>query len=156
MTKKIKLAFILFLVISIVPLYAQEQKGEIKLKKEREVKKTVTNMFDAISMNDAALFKSYCTNDVKFYEYGQVWPLDTLLQKLSVLPSSSEYKRTNTFDFVSTTVIGNISWATYYLESTITKTGIPDIKHWMETVILIKEKKQWKISVLHSTRLYKN
>jgi ketosteroid isomerase-like protein len=145
-------ALVLFLIITIHNISVAQNHA----RHEREVQKTISKLFDAISINDAAVIKSYCTNDVKFYEYGQVWPLDTLLQKLSSLPGSPAYNRTNTFDFVSTTVKGNIAWATYYLESTITKTGISDIKHWMETVILIKEKKQWKISVLHSTRLSKN
>lgn len=145
-------ALVLFLIITIHNISVAQN----NTRHEKEVQKTITKLFDAISMNDTAEIKFYCTNNVKFYEYGQVWTVDTLLQKLSALSEPSGYNRTNTFDFVSTTVKGNIAWATYYLESTITKTGIPDIKHWMETVILIKEKKQWKISVLHSTRLYKN
>jgi len=145
-------ALVLFLIITIHNISVAQN----HTRHEKEVQKTISKLFDAISINDAAVIKSYCTNDVKFYEYGQVWTVDTLLQKLSALSEPLGFNRTNTFNFVSTTVKDNIAWATYYLESTITKTGIPDIKHWMETVILIKEKKQWKISVLHSTRLYKN
>lgn len=126
------------------------------IRQQAEVQKAVIKLFDAISINDAADIKSSCTTDVKFYEYGQIWTVDTLLQKLSVLSSTSAYSRTNKFNFVSTRVNGKIAWTTYYLESTITRNGILDIMKWMETVILIKEKKQWKVSVLHSTRLFNN
>ncbi len=145
-------ALVLFLIIMIHNFSLAQN----HTKHEREVQKAVTKLFDAISINDAADIKSSCTNDVKFYEYGQIWTVDTLLQKLSVLSGPSSYNRTNTFDFVSTKVKGSIAWVTYYLESTITKTGKPDIIKWMETVILIKEKNQWKVSILHSTRLSKN
>jgi len=125
-------------------------------RQEAEVQNTVVKLFDAISINDTANIKSSCTTDVKFYEYGEIWTVDTLLQKLNKLSGTSAYSRTNKFDFVSTKINGNIAWITYYLESTITKTGKPEIIKWIETVILIKEKKQWKLSVLHSTRLSKN
>ena len=145
-----------FWTIFLIMLICNVTMAQNFTSQEKEVQNTIVKLFDAISINDAADIKSYCTKDVRFYEYGQIWTVDTLLKKLSVFSSTSDYSRANKFDFASTTVEGNIAWATYYLESTITKTGIPDIKHWMETVILIKEKKQWKISVLHSTRLSKN
>ncbi len=153
----IKLNVVLsFWVIFLIMVISHTTTAQNFNRQEGEVQKAVIKLFDAISINDAAGIKSSCTTDVKFYEYGQIWTVDTLLQKLTVLSGPSSYHRTNTFDFVSTKINGNIAWITYYLESTITKIGIPDIKHWMETVILIKEKKQWKVSVLHSTRLSKN
>lgn len=125
-------------------------------RQEQVVQQCIIKLFDEISINNAAGIKLYCLDDVKFYEYGQIWTIDTFLQKLSTLPGPSQYNRANKFDFVSTSVKGNIAWATYYLESTITRTGKTDIIKWMETVILLKEKNQWKLSVLHSTRLSKN
>lgn len=154
---KIKLNFGLsFWAIFLTMVISHVTIAQNFTKQDAEVKNTVIKLFDAISINNAAEIKSYCINDVKFYEYGQIWTLDTLLQKLRLMSGTSSYNRTNTFDFVTTMIKGNIAWVTYYLESTITRTGKPDIIKWMETVILIKEKKQWKVSVLHSTRLSNN
>ena len=154
---KIKLNVALsFWVIFLIMVISHTTMAQNFNRQEGEVQKAVIKLFDAISINDAAGIKSSCTPDVKFYEYGQIWTVDTLLQKLSILSGTSTYSRTNKFDFLSTVLNGNIAWVTYYLESTITKTGKPEIKKWMETVILIKEKKQWKVSVLHSTRLSEN
>ena len=144
-----------FWAIFLIMLICNVTMAQNFTSQEKEVQNTIVKLFDAISINDAADIKSYCTNDVKFYEYGQIWTLDTLLQKLSKLSGTSVYSRTNKFDFVSTKLKDNIAWATYYLESTITKTGKPDIIKWMETVILINVKKKWFVSVLHSTRLSK-
>jgi ketosteroid isomerase-like protein len=142
-----------FWTISLIIVISHITMAQDLTRQEAGVQNTVIKLFDAISINDAAGIKSSCTTDVKFYEYGQIWTVDTLLQKLSVLSDASVYSRTNKFDFVSTKVKGNIAWVTYYLESTITKNGNIKIVKWMETVILRQEKKQWKISVLHSTRL---
>jgi hypothetical protein len=90
---------------------------------------------------------------VRFYEYGQVWNMDTLIQKVMQSKLISDFKRTNNFEFVETTINKNTAWVTYYLQSTIYRYGKEEIIKWMETVILFKVKKQWRINVLHSTRL---
>lgn len=124
-------------------------------KEHLSVQQTIIKLFDALSNSDTAGLRLHSTADVHFYEYGEVWTIDTLIQKLTAV-KSADYKRVNKFDFVKTTINEKTAWATYYLQSTITRNGKEDIVKWMETVVLIKEKKQWKINVLHSTRLPKN
>ena len=125
-------------------------------KQEPDVQQTIQNMFTALSNSDTADLKKFCTSDVNFYEYGQVWTIDTLIQKVILASKATDFKRTNQFEFVSTTIKGNTAWTTYYLQSTITRNGKEELVKWMETVVLVKEKKKWKINVLHSTRLLKN
>ncbi|MGB4398724.1 MAG: hypothetical protein WBJ10_05100 [Daejeonella sp.] len=146
--------FLLPLLISIcisTSTYAQSFN-----QKEQIVKQPIIKLFDALSTSDTAGLKLYTTRDVKFYEYGQVWPMDTLIHKVLLGSKAADFKRSNSFEFVSTTINRNIAWVTYYLQSTFTRNGKEDIVKWMETVILIKEKKQWKINTLHSTRLISN
>ncbi len=147
--KKISL---LFFVISIsFTSIAQEQVTKERL----VVQQTIIKLFDALSGIDTAGLRLHSTVDVKFYEYGQVWTIDTLIQKV-IMNKAADFKRTNSFEFVNTTINKNTAWVTYYLQSIITRNGKEDIVKWIETVILVKEKKQWKINVLHSTRLVKN
>ncbi len=118
---------------------------------EQIVQQTVIKLFDALSNSDTAGLKLYGTTDIKFYEYGQIWTIDTLIQRMMVISKAADYKRANKFDFVHTTIHVNTAWATYYLQSEITRNGKQELVKWMETVVLIKQKKQWKIKLLHST-----
>lgn len=143
--------FLLPLLISIciaTSIHAQSFNQQKQI-----VQQPIIKLFDALSNIDTASLKLYTTMDVKFYEYGLVWPIDTLIHEMLL---GTDFKRTNSFEFVSTTINKNTAWVTYYLQSTFTRNGKEEIVKWMETVILIKEKKQWKINTLHSTKLISN
>lgn len=119
----------------------------------QQVQQAVVNMFQALSDRDSLALKSFCTHDITLYEYGQVWNLDTLIRKAITMNQSSDFKRSNTFAFLSTTTGNNLAWVTYRLNSAITRDGKQTTAEWLETVVLTKEKKQWKVKHLHSTLL---
>lgn len=122
---------------------------------EQIVQRTVINVFDALSNKDADALRKLCTSDVQFYEYGEAWPIDTLIDKAIISNTVADFERINKLDFVSTTIEGSIAWTTYYLHSDITQNGKNFSVDWMETVILVREDQRWKIKVLHSTRIAK-
>ncbi|MEJ8841753.1 nuclear transport factor 2 family protein [Lacibacter sp. H375] len=142
-------------VLLVVLLFSASASAQ-STQEEKRVQQAVENMFATLTNADTAALKTFVAANVHFYEYGQVWTIDTLIQKVIQGASVPGFKRTNSFEFVSTTINKNTAWVTYYLQSTITRNGKDDIVKWMETVVLIKQKKQWKINVLHSTRLPKN
>lgn len=115
------------------------------------VQHTVINMFDALSNRDSVSLKAHCTADITLFEYGQAWNRDTLILKAITQNQSAGFKRTNHFDFINTTVDKSTSWVTYHLKSVIIKEDKQVTLLWLETVILAKEKKQWKVKHLHST-----
>ncbi|MBK8520383.1 MAG: nuclear transport factor 2 family protein [Ferruginibacter sp.] len=115
------------------------------------VQHTVIKMFDALSNRDSVSLKAHCTADITLYEYGQVWNIDTLILKAIALNQSADFKRTNSFEFISTTVDKKTAWVTYRLQSVILKDGKQTTVLWLETVVLAKAKKQWKVKHLHST-----
>ncbi len=119
----------------------------------QQVQQAVVNMFQALSDRDSLALKSFCTHDITLYEYGQVWNLDTLIRKAITMNQSADFKRSNTFAFLSTTTGNNLAWVTYRLNSAITRDGKQTTAEWLETVVLTKEKKQWKVKHLHSTLL---
>jgi SnoaL-like domain len=137
----------LLLMLSLVAVVLTAQPLS---KQELSVQQTIIKLFDALSNSDTAGLRLHSTADVKFYEYGQVWTIDTLIQKLMFV-KAADYKRTNKFDFVNTTIKESTAWATYYLQSEITRNGKQELVKWMETVVLVKLKNQWKIKLLHST-----
>ena len=77
--------------------------------------------------------------------------MDTLILKAITLNQSADFKRTNSFEFINTTVDKTTAWVTYRLQSVIIKDGKQSTVQWLETVVLVKEKKQWKVKHLHST-----
>ena len=143
--KKISVLLIAFSISAI--MMAQEQLST----SQQEVQQTVIKMFDALSNRDSISLKLYCTADITLYEYGQVWNIDTLILKAITLNQSTDFRRTNSFDFINTATDKNIAWATYHLNSSITRDGKQATIQWLETIVLVKEGKLWKVKHLHST-----
>ena len=143
--KKILLLHIAFSFSTM--LMAQEPLTE----NQNAVQQTVFKMFDALSNRDSVSLKAYCTADIALYEYGQVWNIDTLILKAITLNQSTDFRRTNSFDFINTATDKNIAWATYHLNSSITRDGKQATIQWLETIVLVKEGKLWKVKHLHST-----
>ena len=122
-------------------------------KDQQDVQNTVINFFETLSNRDSVKLKNYCTADVLFIEYGQVWNLDTLIRKAIRLNTASDFKRVNTLDFITSHVEKNTAWTTYNLHSEIIRDGKKTAIHWLETVVAVEVRNKWKISVLHSTRI---
>lgn len=146
--KLMKNISLLFIAISMpVILVAQEALTE----SQQAVQQTVIKLFDALSNRDSVSLKKYCTADITLYEYGQVWNIDTLIQKAITQNKAADFKRTNTFDFINTTADKTTAWITYRLLSVMNRDDKQGTVQWLETVVLIKEKNQWKVKHLHST-----
>ncbi len=126
-------------------------KAQTITKEQAIVQQSVINMFDALSTRDSISLKAYSTADITLYEYGQVWNIDTLILKAITLNQSANFKRTNSFEFINTTVDRSTAWVTYRLQSLMNRDGKQVTLQWLETVVLFKDKKQWKVKHLHST-----
>lgn len=143
--KKAVLLFPAILCISL--LQAQQSSAN----NHQAVQQTVIKLFEALSNRDSVSLKTYSTADITLYEYGQVWNIDTLILKAIIQNQSANFKRTNSFDFINTTVDKTMAWVTYRLQSIVIRDGKETTVQWLETVILVKEKKRWKVKHLHST-----
>ena len=142
-----KIILLLPAILFIILLQAQQPTTNNEL----AVQQTVIKLFDALSNRDSISLKAHSTADITLYEYGQVWNIDTLILKAITVNQSADFKRTNTFDFINTATDKNMASVTYRLQSAITRDGKQSTVQWLETVVLIKEKKQWKVKHLHST-----
>ena len=143
----------LFILLTISTVVKSQQ---IPTKDQQKVQETVVDFFEALSVRDSISLKNHCTIDITLYEYGQIWNLDTLISKAITQNTATDFKRTNTFDFIYTKADKTNAWLTYRLSSIIKKDGKEVIKQWLETVILAKQKKQWKVKHLHSTLITKS
>lgn len=140
-------------LVFFIMLMTATMAAQTPTKEQRVVRQTIENMFTALSNSDTLALKTYVTHDVNFIEYGQLWNLDTIVHKAMLGKRIPNFNRINSFEYVSTTIQQKTAWVTYYLQSTITKGRKEEIIKWLETVILIRNGNQWKINVLHSTRL---
>ena len=143
--KKIALLLIAFSISAL--LYCQKSLTNT----QETVQQTVVKLFDAISNRDSVSLITYSTTDVTLYEYGQVWNIDTLILKAITQNQSADFKRTNSFEFINTTVDKTTAWVTYRLQSIVLKDGKKVTSQWLETVVLVREKKEWRVKHLHST-----
>lgn len=123
--------------------------------KEQAVQQAIIKLFDALSTRDSIRLKAHCTADITLYEYGQVWNIDTLILKAITQNQLADFKRTDSFDFINTKVDKTTAWVTYHLNSAITRGGKQSTVQWLETVVLVKERKRWKVKHLHSTLIKK-
>ncbi len=152
MSKKVfmkKLSILLPAILCIALLRAQPSSTN----SQQAVQQTIIKLFDALSNRDSVSLKTHSTADITLYEYGQVWNMDTLILKAITLNKSGDFKRTNSFEFINTTVDKTSAWVNYRLQSVIIKDGKQATVQWLETVVLAKERKQWKVKHLHSTLL---
>ena len=142
----------IFLTIAI--FFAAFLQGQQLLsKKQQEIQQSVVKMFQALSNRDSIALKYYCSRDVTFYEYGQIWNIDTLIRKAIAMNQSADFERINNFEFINTESSKTTAWVTYRLNSIITKDAIKTDMQWLETVVLAKQRKHWKIKHLHSTMI---
>lgn len=144
-----KLLLLLSAIVCITWLQAQQPVTS----KQQAVQQTVVQLFDALSARDSVALKMYSTADISLYEYGQVWNLDTLILRAITLNQSPDFKRSNSFEFIKTEISKTQAWVTYRLQSVIIKDGKESTVQWLETVVLVKEEKRWKVKHLHSTLL---
>jgi ketosteroid isomerase-like protein len=129
------------------------QAQQLFTKGQREVQQAVVKMFEALSNRDSVSLKAHCTTDITLYEYGQIWSIDTLINKAITMNTAADFKRTNTFEFISTEKDKKIAWVTYWLTSVITKDSKQTTVQWLETVLVAKQRKHWKVKHLHSTMI---
>lgn len=142
-----KIAVLLPAILCLTSIQAQQP----AINKQQAVQQTIVKLFDALSNRDSVSLKNYSTADITLYEYSQVWNIDTLILKAITQNQSADFKRTNSFEFIHTTVDKNTAWVTYRLQSVILKESKQVTVQWLETVALVKERKQWKVKHLHST-----
>ncbi len=143
--------------ICILVFFAFDLQSQPSLSKaQKAAQQTIIEFFNAISNRDSVSLKDISTADVTLYEYGQIWNIDTLITKVIVNNKATDFKRTNSFDFIETRTDKNQAFLSYRLYSTILKEGKKSNIHWLETVVLVKKQKNWKVKHLHSTLIKRN
>jgi hypothetical protein len=119
-----------------------------------KVNQSLIRFFDALAALNMTGIKELSTSDLMILESGVIWNIDTLARKVDHLKDAS-FSRTNHLDFIHTEVKGNTAWVAYHNSADIIINGLEVHARWLESAVLVKEDKIWKIKLVHSTTLKK-
>jgi hypothetical protein len=121
-------------------------------KEKSKIEATVVGFFNGLSLINVDTLNHYATTDFHLLEDGHVWNLDTLINKVMPLKNSN-IQRINKFEFIRTEQIGDIAWVSYHNWAEFKLGEKQQTKSWLESVVLVKHKGNWKIQMMHSTKL---
>lgn len=122
---------------------------------KQQVQQVVQLVFEALSEGSIAKMERAVTPDVKILETGEIWTLDTIRSYFRK-PRPADFKRVNSLDFFQTEVQNKMAFVSYYNTADIRADGNNRTVRWLESAVLIKDDKTWKVIMLHSTRLKKD
>jgi hypothetical protein len=138
------LLFCVALMMITTALHAQSEEDVIKA--------PIVKLFDGLSALDEKMIRAELTSDFQLLEDGMVWTADSLVSDFTKI-NKSEFSRINRFDFIKVTRRDNVAWVSYFNEADITVRDRKFKIRWLESAVLVREGKRWRISFLHSTRL---
>jgi len=116
------------------------------------VKAAIQENYAAYSSFDEARYRGTTTDDFLLLEHGEL--IDREGDIASMAKPGTGFRRSDYFEFNTVKIEGNFAYAVYTLKSGIydDKRGARD-REWLESAILRREDGQWKVAVLHSTRV---
>jgi Domain of unknown function (DUF4440) len=141
--KKVICLFAFSIFLSSKP-FAQNEKDSIET--------SLIRFFDGLSESNNDKLRNYSTSDFLLLEDGEVWNLDTLINKMG-RRKNLKIERINKFQFIKTEQSGNIAWVSYYNTADFKFNDKQQTVRWLESAVLTKERGRWIIKLLHSTKL---
>lgn len=150
--KKIALTLLFPLFFQITAL----AQNSTKPNETQEIQELIQNSFDSLfSGYRVELLDRFYTPNFLLLEQGEVWDMDfikTYLGDRSKNPNP--VTRTNRFEFIKTEVFGDRAWVAYHNWATFTKDGsAPREVYWLESASAIRTSEDWRLELLHSTRV---
>lgn len=146
--KKKKIILVLLIIsLSTLKMFAGDDEEAVK----QAIKNDYYLYFVKMEKNE---YRSILTEDYLLLENGELFNAEG---DIALMPDpESGYERTDTFDFRYVMVDGDIAYAVYFLKADITdKVNGTIHKEWLESIILKRSGDDWKIALLHSTRITK-
>ena len=109
----------------------------------------VRNLFAAMSAFDYVSMRSRVTDDFQLLEAGEVWDIGTLID--AIKPGEGSYVRRNFFSPIRTENNDEVVWVSYWNRATFAVQDTMSEQVWLESVVLIKDRGEWKVQLMHST-----
>lgn len=117
---------------------------------------TVQRFFSAMSSFDYKGTKAVVTQDFQLLEVGEVWDINDYFNVLKSLEGKFE-KRRNYFSIIRKVSSKDNMWVSYWNKAIIKPIGHDPITlFWLESVVISRENNEWKLQLLHSTKVEHN
>lgn len=111
----------------------------------------VKELFAAMSKHDGKAMQDTATEDFQLLEHGEDWTMQKLVD--AVQPKGKPYVRKNFFKQIRARQKGDMAWVSYWNKAEIHRDGGMRTVVWLESAVMVREHDQWKVQLLHSTRL---
>ncbi len=134
-------------------ILCQTVKGQEENAGHKAVNQTIIDLFQGFSDLNLQKIKSHCTTDFLLFENGAIWNADSLAPGINRRKIQPDFRRVNKFGFIRTEVRGNTAWTSYTNQAEITSAGKGFRVKWLESAVLIRTGRVWKVKLLHSTLL---
>ena len=112
---------------------------------------TVQEVFAALSVYDLDKIKSHSTEDFQLLEVGEVWDFDVIENIFK--SSKPPIQRRNWFSVIKEENFGDVVWISYWNRAEYTREEGKSERAWLESAVLVKQAGEWKLQMLHSTRI---
>ena len=93
------------------------------------------------------------TKDYLLLEHGQIWDAKTEVDSIYKKYANDKSTRTDHFAIKALKVSGDMAYGVWYLRSEFNSGDNKSELSWNESGVFRKERGQWKIALIHSSRL---
>ncbi|MEM9301300.1 MAG: nuclear transport factor 2 family protein [Pseudomonadota bacterium] len=113
--------------------------------------RTVQEVFASLSSVDMERLESLVTPEFELLEVGELWDLEKTVEVIA--PTAGRFERRNFFHLISSEIRGDTAWVSYWNRAIYTTSEEVRERAWLESAVLVRDEKRWKVRMLHSTRL---
>jgi len=114
----------------------------------------VKALFAAMSEQDGKAMQDTSTEDFQLLEHGEEWTMQKLVAVVQA--NRTPHERKNFFKQIRTRQTGDVAWVSYWNKAEIRRATELRIIVWLESAVMVKVDDEWKIQLLHSTRVESN
>ena len=114
----------------------------------------VKELFAAMSKHDGQAMQQAATDDFQLLEHGEDWTMQKLVDV--VQPKGQPSERKNFFKQIRARQKGDVAWVSYWNKAEFHRESKVRTLVWLESAVIVKEGSQWKVQLMHSTRLESN
>lgn len=114
----------------------------------------VKELFAAMSKHDGKAMRATSTEDFQLLEHGEDWSMQKLVD--AVQPKGKPYERRNFFKQIRAREKGDMAWVSYWNKAEIRSASGLRTVVWLESAVMVKADGEWKVQLLHSTRMDSN
>ena len=114
----------------------------------------IKELFAAMSEQNGEAMQATATEDFQLLEHGEVWTMQKLVTVVEA--SGTPNQRKNFLKQIRARQRNDMAWVSYWNKAEIQRETELKIIVWLESGVLVKVGGEWKIQMLHSSRLDPN